>query len=401
MPTKIKGTSGIDKVEAGAVITNPTFSGNATVTGTLTVDSNASINGSNISTQPTFRNLIINGNMTIDQRNAGASVTITTGGGYIYPVDRFGNFNNSGTNYTAQQVVDAPAGFYQSTKLTFASAISLSSQNEATFFQIVEGLNVADLGWGTAAAQTISVSLWVKASFTGTFSIGFANNAGTRTYATTYTITTADTWEYKTFTISGDTSGTWLKTNGSGLYVRWNIIAGSNFQVSSNDTWATRTGAYNAADGTYGTKAIGSASSISAGATWQITGVQLEVGTTATDFENLQYGQQLALCQRYYYKSPESYSYGDTFMVYQANTGFLFNGRFPVTMRTNPSVTFGWSTKYTGNTIYRIDSGQVITMTVTSLPTTPDKVSLIYQAGTHSLIVGTCWSTWITASSEL
>ena len=246
------------------------------------------------------RNRIINGDMRIDQRNAGASVTITTGGGYIYPVDRFGNWNNSGTNYTAEQVEDAPAGFYHSTRLTFGSAISLTTQNEATFFQIIEGFNVADFGWGAAGAQAITVGMWVKASFTGTFSIGFCNADGTRSYATTYTISSANTWEYKTFVIPGDTSGTWVKTNEQGLFVRWNIVAGSNFNVAANNTWATRAGAYNSADGAYGTKAIGSATSISAGATWQITGVQLEEGSVATPFERRQYGQELALCQRYY-----------------------------------------------------------------------------------------------------
>ena len=247
-----------------------------------------------------FKNRIINGGMVIDQRNAGASVTVTTGGGYIYPVDRFGNFNNSGTNYAAEQVEDAPAGFYQSTKLTFASAISLTTQNEATFFQIIEGNNMVDLGWGTANAQTVTVGMWVKASFTGTFSIGFCNDGGTRAYATTYTISAANTWEYKTFTIAGDTSGTWLKTNGAGLFVRWNIVAGSNFQVSANNAWATRAGAYNDADGIYGTKAIGAASSISAGATWQITGVQLEKGSTDTSFDFRAFPTELAMCQRYF-----------------------------------------------------------------------------------------------------
>ena len=285
-----------------------------------------------------FRNRIINGDMRIDQRNNGAAVTITTGGGYIYPVDRFGNFNNSGTNYTAEQVEDAPAGFYQSTRLTFGSAISLTTQNEATFFQIIEGFNVADLGWGAAGAQAITVGMWVKASFTGTFSIGFCNDGGTRVYATTYTISAANTWEYKTFNIPGDTSGTWLKTNGAGLFVRWNIVAGSNFNVASNNAWATRTGAYNAADGIYGTKAIGSATSISAGSTWQITGVQLEAGTVATPFERRPYGTELALCQRYYVGAN-----GNSYFTagYDTNYTTINSGglSWNYQMRTTPTIT--------------------------------------------------------------
>lgn len=269
-----------------------------------------------------FRNRIINGDMRIDQRNAGAAVTIASGGGYIFPVDRFASFNNTGANYTAEQVEDAPTGFYQSTKLTFGSAISLTTQNEATFFQIIEGVNVSDFGWGAAGAQAITVGKWVKASFTGTFSIGFCNDGGARVYATTYTINAANTWEYKTFTIPGDTSGTWLKTNGGGLYVRWNIIAGSNFQVAANNAWATRTGAYNAADGIYGTKAVGAASSISAGATWQITGVQLEAGTVATPFERRDYGREFELCRRYcrVIRAGDSYSYFGPLAVFETST---------------------------------------------------------------------------------
>jgi hypothetical protein len=315
------------------------------------------------STQPTaasgfgFKNRIINGDMRIDQRNAGASVTITSGGGYIYPVDRFGNFNNTGTNYTAEQVEDAPAGFYQSTKLTFSSAISLTTQNEATFFQIIEGLNVADFGWGAAGAQALAVGIWVKASFTGTFSIGFCNADGTRSYATTYTISAANTWEYKTFNIPGDTSGTWLKTNAQGLFVRWNIIAGSNFQVSANNTWATRTGSYNAADGVFGTKAIGSATSISAGATWQATGVQLEKGSTATSFDYRAYGTELALCQRYF----EKISGFEGSTIPSGQVGRLIYP-FKVTKRSTPTVTLG--VLATGTINFTTVEGCQLTVTV-------------------------------------
>ena len=276
-----------------------------------------------------MRNRIINGDMRIDQRNAGASVTVTTGVGYIYPVDRFGSYNNSGVNYTAQRVTDAPVGFTNSVRLTFGSAISLTSQNEATFFQIVEGFNVADLGWGTANATAITVGLWVKASFTGVNSIGFCNHNGTRAYATTYTINAANTWEFKTFVIPGDTAGAWLTDNSAGLFVRFNIAAGSNFQVSSNNAWATRAGAYNAADGAYGTKAVGAPSAVSAGATWQVTGVQLEAGTVATPFERRDYGRELMMCMRYY----ERRTVGSNFNERLTTTG-LANGsssaQFPV-----------------------------------------------------------------------
>lgn len=247
-----------------------------------------------------FRNRIINGDMRIDQRNNGASVTATSGGGYFYATDRFITYNLTGVSFTTQRVAEAPAGFTNSNKLTFANAFSLTTTGEATFQQVIEGFNIADLGWGAAGAQSVTVSFWVRASFTGTFSVGFTNSAGTRAYATTYTINAANTWEQKTVTIPGDTSGTWLTDNGAGLFLRFMLASGSNFVVSSNNTWTTRAGAYNAADSVYGTRAIGAATGISAGSTWQITGVQLEAGSVATPFERRDYGRELIMCQRYY-----------------------------------------------------------------------------------------------------
>jgi hypothetical protein len=247
-----------------------------------------------------FRNRLINGDMRIDQRNAGAAVTVTSTGTYIYSTDRYNNFNITGTSYTAQQVADAPAGFVSSTKLTFGSAISLGATNEAVFQQIIEGFNISDFAWGTENALSITLSFWVKASFTGISSVGFANGAGTRVYASTYTIAAANTWEHKTVVVPGDTSGTWLTNNMQGLHVRFQNIAGSNFQVVANDAWATRSGSFNANNSIFGTKAIGSPTSVSTGATWQITGVQLEAGPTATPFERRFIGTELALCQRYF-----------------------------------------------------------------------------------------------------
>jgi hypothetical protein len=299
------------------------------------------------------RNRIINGAMVIDQRNAGAAVTVTGSGGYFYATDRFINYNNTGTSFTSQQVADAPAGFVNSTKLTFASAISLTTTGEATFQQIIEGYNVADLNWGSANAKTITASFWVKASYTGTFSVGFTNASGTRAYGTIYTISAANTWEYKTVTIPGDTSGTWLTDNNSGLFLRFNILTGSNFQVSSNNAWTTRAGSYNGTDSIYGTKAIGAATSVSAGSTWQVTGVQLEVGTVATPFEREIYSQTLAKCQRYYFKSTTS-PYAPLFTFATQTTG-SGRGMFspPVPFRTAPTgVTLYGTAPSVGNGSY-------------------------------------------------
>ena len=336
------------------------------------------------------RNRIINGDMRIDQRNAGASVTVTTGAGYIYAVDRFGNWNNSGVNYTAQRVTDAPVGFTNSVKLTFGSAISLTDQNEATFFQIIEGFNVADLGWGTANATAITVSLWVKASFTGANSIGFCNHNGTRAYATTYTINAANTWEFKTFVIPGDTTGAWLTDNSQGLFVRFNIAAGSNFQVSSNNSWATKSGAYNSADGIYGTKAVGTPSTVSAGATWQITGVQLEEGSVATPFcpaGGGSYGAELALCQRYYEIAtiPTSTSLFVSYNYSSGNERFNY-WQFKQTKRASPTVALGPSASWFVATAAIYPGVEAVQL---------------YNSTTAFFIGGSAGVVGITASSEL
>lgn len=284
-----------------------------------------------------FRNRIINGDMRIDQRNNGGALTAASGGGYYFATDRFITYNLTGTSFTTQRVAEAPAGFTFSNKLTFPSAISLTTTGECTFQQAVEGFNVADFGWGTASAQTVTISFWVRASFTGTFSVGFANSAGNRVYATTYSISAANTWEYKTVTIPGDTSGTWLTDNNVGLYLRFMLLSGSNFAVSANNTWATRAGSYNSSDSIYGARAVGAATSVSAGATWQITGVQLEVGSVATPFERRPYGLELALCQRYYQRG---FGYGSIWGATNLSGGSVFygHGKLHQTMRATPTM---------------------------------------------------------------
>lgn len=295
--TGVEWTNNVDIPGTLDVTGNTTLDGNLTVGGSFDV---TSLNGGPLAGT---RNRIINGDMRIDQRNNGASVTTVSGGGYYFSTDRFITYNLTGVNFTTQRVAEAPAGFTHSAKLTFANTFSLTSTGEANFQQLIEGFNVADLGWGTASAQPVAVSFWVRASFTGTFSVGFANASGARAYATTYSINAANTWEYKTVTVPGDTSGTWATDNTIGLLLRFMVASGSNFVVSANNTWTTRTGAYNAADSIFGTRAIGAASGISAGSTWQITGVQLEPGTVATPFERIDYSESLRRCQRYYEKS--------------------------------------------------------------------------------------------------
>jgi hypothetical protein len=234
-----------------------------------------------------FRNRIINSAMVIDQRNAGAAVT-TDGS---YPVDRFFmNKNNDGA-FSAQRDTSAPAGFINSIKITTTTAdSSLTTVQNLTVFQRIEGLNVADFGWGTSSAATVTLSFWVRSSLTGTFGGSITNNAFDRSYPFTYSISSANTWEQKTVTIAGDTTGTWLTTNGTGVQVNLCLGAGPD---RSGTAGAWSSGAYLSATGA--TSVIGTLN-----ATWYVTGVQLEKGSTATSFDYRPYGTELSLCQRYY-----------------------------------------------------------------------------------------------------
>jgi len=245
-----------------------------------------------------MKNRIINGAMVIDQRNAGASVTPATTA-LTYTIDRWGFYNSTSTNrFSVQQnagSVTPPAGFTNYLGFTVTSAFTPSGSNEQVFSQQIEGFNVADLGWGTANAQTITVSFWVRSSLTGTHSGAIRNpNGYSRSYPFSFTINSANTWEYKTITISGDTGGTWRTNNDSGIQLAFNLGSGSSALGTAN-TWSTT----NAFVGTTGSVQV----SATNGATFYITGVQLEVGSTATSFDFRPYGTELALCQRYYEKS--------------------------------------------------------------------------------------------------
>ena len=243
-----------------------------------------------------FKNKIINGAMMIDQRNAGAAVAVTGNTGQM-SVDRFlTTVYGSGTGrFTAQQSSTAPTGFTNSLSATVTTAdASPSSAYAYSLAQIIEGYNVADLGWGAAGAATVTLSFWVRSSVTGTFPVVLTNNGLDRAYGATYTISSANTFEYKTITIAGDTSGTWAKNSSAGINVQFGLGGGSGRTVSAG---------WQAASGSTPTNVTGCTQLIATnGATFYITGVQLEKGSTATSFDYRPYGTELALCQRYYYR---------------------------------------------------------------------------------------------------
>ncbi len=279
-----------------------------------------------------FRNRIINGAMVIDQRNAGASVTPTNG---QYLVDRWYAGLTQASKYTVQQdagAVTPPTGFTDYLGVTSSSAYSILASDAFFIAQAIEGFNVADLGWGTANARTVTLSFWVRSSLTGTFGGALRNSANNRSYPFSYTISSSNTWEQKSITVAGDTSGTWLTNNGVGISLFFGLGVGSNFSGTA--------GAWN---GNLNTSATGATSVVGTnGATFYITGVQLEVGSTATSFDYRPYGTEFQLCQRYFYKNicttggsantplvPMGWSYN--------TTNIYIPVIFPVPMRGTPT----------------------------------------------------------------
>ena len=303
----------------------------------------AKVNGSdvfNASSSMGFKNRIINGAMVIDQRNAGASITPTA---TVYSVDRWQATVNVASKASFDQTTTAPTGFTNSMLVTSLSAYSVAAGDLVTYRQQIEGFNIADLGWGTASAATITVSFWVRSSLTGTFGGSIKNGGSTRSYPFTYTISAANTFEQKSVTIAGDTSGTWPTDNTSGLILSFGLGVGSTTSGTAG-AWATAN--YNSATGA--TSVVGTN-----GATFYITGVQLEKGSTATSFDVRPYGTELALCQRYYYKiqaDDTSYLFGSGGAT--SATAGVFIGTFPITLRTTPSALEqnGTASHYTVNT---------------------------------------------------
>ena len=284
----------------------------------------------------TMRNRIINGAMMIDQRNAGASATASTAT-YTFFTDRFKVYSSGASKLSGQRTTTAPSGFINSLVLTSLAATSPASGDEYQLYAPIEGYNIADLGWGTASAKTVTLSFWVRSSLTGTFSGCLYNPGGTPTvsYVFTYTISSADTWEYKTITISGDTSATWGSQNSSGITIVWDLGSGVNLNKTAG-AWSSG----------FGSRTSGSVTLVGTnGATFYITGVQFEAGTTATAFEQRLYGTELALCQRYYLQlSGNGTSYAVGYQYAAAQVGAVIN--FPVTMRSGPTFAQGSGTNY-------------------------------------------------------
>ena len=305
-------------------ISAPSIAGTNTLTLPTTTETLATQNSLGV------RNLIINGDMRIDQRNAGASVSTNNS----YAVDRLRNVFTSGGSFTAQQSTTAPDNFTNSVVWTVGSAASATSSQVANMQYRLEGNTLYQLGLGTSAAKTITLSFWVRSSVTGTYCAAFINSAADRAYVAEYSISSADTWEQKSITLTGDTSGTWLTTNGIGLRIQFDLGSGSDYNATA-DTWV---GA-NDFRTTNQTDFINNA-----GATFYITGVQLEVGDTATPFEHRPYDMELARCQRYYYKIEKpSDSVAQGYIISTSDTYRRMQIFHPAPMRSAPTMTATWN----------------------------------------------------------
>jgi hypothetical protein len=294
--------------------------------GTINVDKVVDTDGGVLAPiSSVFRNRIINGAMTINQR--GALNTAVTPANGNYTLDRFYAVLTQASKFTVTQVGPITAIPFANTMLiTSTSAYSVVSGDTFNIAQRIEGFNTYDLQWGTANAQAVTLSFRVFSSLAGTFGGAFQNSAANRSYPFTYSIPVANTWTTISVTIAGDTTGTWVgATNGVGLIVYFGLGVGSTYSGTAG-AWA----------GANYTSATGATSVVGTdGATFYITGVQLEKGSTATSFDYRPYGTELALCQRYFQKG------------FANIQGSIFgNGTFPtmaasckVTMRAAPTVT--------------------------------------------------------------
>ena len=285
-----------------------------------------------------FKNRIINGGMTINQRNFSGSISST---GATFTLDRWTIYATQASKLTVSQnagSVTPPTGYVNYLGVTSSSAYSVISTDVFHLSQYIEGYNTADLMFGTANAATFTLSFWVRSSLTGTFAGCFENVNNDRAYPFTYTISAANTWEQKTITVTGDTTGTWNTTNDRGLSVRWNLGAGTDYNGTA--------GVWQAGDkrSVAGTVSVVGTN----GATFYITGIQLEVGTTATTFDFRDYGRELFLCQRYFFGfgnlgSNRNYLFPQPGNPPSSGGGMPLVFTPPATMRTAPDVTYNIS----------------------------------------------------------
>ena len=370
---------------------------NADVIGTSVAGSNLGAGNASI-----MKNRLINGSMTIDQRNAGASQSYAAGSS-TYSLDRWGVDYSQTSKFTSQQnagSVTPPVGFANYLGFTSSSAYSITSTDYFFTEQRIEGFNTSDLGFGTANAKTVTLSFQVYSSLTGTFGGALRNSAGNRAYPFSYSIPVANTWTTISVTIAGDTTGTWLTTNGIGIRVALGLGVGTTYS-STAGAWAA--GNYLSATGAV--SVVGTS-----GATFYITGVQLEVGSSATGYEYRQIQQELSLCQRYYEKSynldvaPATASQGISLFSSSGNAGGVTTAyidtwlQYKVSKRAVPTMAC-WDEANGSGTCTRTNSGVLATsgQTVSFASVGFNSVVINSSSGANAGRISFNW----TASAEL
>jgi hypothetical protein len=281
------------------------------------------------------KNKFINANMAIAQRGAAAQTVIPAT--RVFAVDRtFGALTGAGV-FTVEQVVDSPAaanaGQYSMKAIVTTADTSLAASDQYFIGQLIEGLNFASFQFGTASAQTVTISFWVKSSITGTFGVDIRNSAANRSYVSTYTISAANTWEKKTVTISGDTSGTWLQDTGIGARIEWNLGAGTDYQTATPNAW-TATNDQTTASQTNWMATLSNS--------FQITAIQVEAGSVATAFQTATgtIQAELAACQRYFQRWSLTQFVRAGFVYADSITNVVFVDKMPVVLRVTPTLTF-------------------------------------------------------------
>jgi len=322
-----------------------------------------------------LKNRIFNGGMVIDQRLSGASNS-TSAVNNTYTLDRWQAAYSASSKFSVQQnagSVTPPVGFINYLGCVSSAATTVGTSDYYILSQAIEGLNSADLAWGTANAKTITLSFYVYSSLTGTFGGAINNSAFNRGYPFTYSIPTANTWTQISVTIAGDTTGTWLTTNGIGVYVFFSLGAGASASGAAG-AWAAS--GFRSATGAVQVVATNAA-------TFNITGVQLEVGTVATSFDFRSIGTELSLCQRYYFalNAANVGSNGSYFVGVNRGTSLQGHISPPQPMRTAPSLTSS------GTTTFYVQNGSSnlnCTTAATIASSTGGNQTIFLVSGTYS-----------------
>ena len=374
MPSTILSDNGVTSNTSGikvagsndGILELQTTTAGGTATTAITINTSQAATFAQTANLPNtfgFKNRIINGAMVIDQRNAGASVTPSSDG--TYTVDRWAAGMTQASKYSVQQnagAVTPPVGFKNYIGVTSTSSYSVLSGDYFILYQPIEGFNISDLAWGTANAKAVTLSFQVYSSLTGTFGGSLWTAVSGAYLPFSYTVASANTWTTVSVSVPGPTIGSWNTNNSIGVYVNFGLGAGSTYAGGTSGTWSSSLYSQPAST----VSVVGTN-----GATFYITGVQLEVGSTATSFDYRDYGRELAMCQRYFVLCASATDDPLGLASLYTTTNVSFSFFMPVTMRTSPTILstiatyrVNWQSSGANSTTaptINVDSPQVVT----------------------------------------